>query len=345
MLQSIWIGTAILALISIGVMIALMVRRWFIDAAKANDAVMQKQLRQSLMEFTAAHDEDALSEALSQFPAPLVIEVCFQFVEVLRGDDREQIVRVLAAAGYPDEIRRQLLNGQEAQKLSAIERLTSFPYQDTRKALLAALNDRKREVRIAASIALARLDALPPLAEAIARIGVRGQRSRRLIELFRSVPTDRSDEMIALATNRDLPDFVRAAAVDALGHTGQFGYIAEIEALLADPHTEVQAAVIRALGLIGHPRSADTLLAALDNPSWEVRLEAASAAGRLGLSAANGGLARLLNDDEWIVRYTAAKSLSALGDEGQQTLVALSQGPSSRTQRSAAVLLAEENRA
>jgi len=345
MLASIWNGTIILAVISILVMIFLMVRRVFIDGAKVSDAVLQKRLRQSLMEFTAEHDEDALRVVLEKFPAPLVIQVCFQFIEVLRGDDREQIVRVLASAGYSDEVRRQLVKGQEAQKLSAIERLTAFPYRDSHKALLVALGDRRREVRIAASIALARIDALPPLTEVMAKIGPRGQRSRRLIELFRSIPTDRSDELIALSTNRDMPDFLRAAAVDALGHTGQFGYLAEIENLLSDPHSEVQAAVIRALGLIGHPRSAETLLAALDNPSWEVRLEAASAAGRLGLVAASEGLTRLLGDDEWNVRYIAAKSLSALGEQGHQILITLANGPSSRPQRSAAMLLAEESRA
>ncbi len=341
MLISIWFISLGLSLISIMVMLVLVVRRFISDREQAKYASLQKQLRQQLISFTADHDEDALIVALGKVPPSVAVEASFAFLELLRGEDRTEIVWALAAAGLPDHIRQRLKSGNEAQRLSAAEFLTAFSFPETRVALVEALHKGTREVRIAASISLARLNWLPPLPEVLQAIGPNGQRSRRLIDLFHALSTERSDEIIAVAVDGQRPAFLRASAIDALGRMGQYQFIEAFEEMAQVAEPEVAAAAVRAIGLIGHPRSAEAVVNALKSEAWEVRLEAAEAARKIGVQQARDGLIDLLGDDEWTVRYMAAKSLLMMGGDNLLALETAAMGEASRRQRTASLVLAE----
>jgi len=75
---------------------------------------------------------------------------------------------------------------------------------------------------------------------------------------------------------------VRAAALEALGHTGlDAASTGAVVAALEDPETEVRAAAARALGGDAEPRVADRLAAHLTD-SWPVCADAARALRRMG---------------------------------------------------------------
>ncbi len=342
MLTLIWQTSCILAALSLIVMLVLIVRRLLISRSETHSKIMRAKLRQELIRFTANHDEDSLREVLARTPNADAIDVAVSFLELLRGDNRRDIIRALAAANLPAAIRKQLQKGDEVQKLAATELLVAFPYVETRAELNMAMGRASHEVRISSAIALAKIGALPHLPEVLDKIGSHGQQSRRLVDLFRSVSAERSAEILAIAKDKTRPDFIRAAAIDALGHKGTFQYLAEFEAMAQDTRNDVTAAAIRALGLIGHPRSAGAIRTALGHPDWQVRLEAAEATGRIGDTQALTLLPALLSDDEWATRYMAAKSMIALGKTGVDALMGEAAAIPSRAQRTAALALAEK---
>jgi HEAT repeat protein len=208
--------------------------------------------------------------------------------------------------------------------------------------LLATLdNDRSREVRIAAAIALCDLDALPPLDVALGKIGIAGQRSRRLIELFRRLPAERMPELKDCAARTDAAPFVRVAVIDALARSGDFRLAGFYGNIAQSGPAEVTAAAIRAIGRTGHPSAVAILFHGLEHEDWGVRCAAAEAAGQLGLPDLAAPLARLLDDETWTVRYAAAKAMSAIVPEGERILREIAANQSSRSQRTASLILAE----
>jgi HEAT repeat protein len=296
----------------------------------------------ALIQFSDDDDRSALISALGPLQKAVVADAGFEFLELLRGRERAGIEAVFAEIGLPDFIRSRLRRGNEADRIHAAEMLTAFSGAETVRSLGAALEkDHAREVRIAAAIALSELDELPPLDTMLSRIGPRGQRSRRLVDLFQSLPPDRLDELAAYAAQKHGPSFIRAAAVDALSLSGDYRFLPLFEQLAGDQAPEAAAAAIRALGRCGHPAASSTLLAAMDSPDWQIRAEAADAAGRIGVEAAVERLSALLGDSEWAVRYAAGKSLKALGATGLEELRRIARDEGSRSQRTASMVLAE----
>ncbi|TGS73067.1 HEAT repeat domain-containing protein, partial [Mesorhizobium sp. M3A.F.Ca.ET.175.01.1.1] len=85
--------------------------------------------------------------------------------------------------GLPALVGRLLERGNVAERIHAAEMLAALGSEDATESLLSALDhDHSRDVRIAAAIALCDLGSLPLLGTALDKIGVAGQRSRRLID-------------------------------------------------------------------------------------------------------------------------------------------------------------------
>ena len=122
---------------------------------------------------------------------------------------------------------------------------------------------------------------------------------------------------------------------------GDYQFLGGFEDLARDPSPEVAAAALRALGRVGHPAASGTVLAALGSTDWEVRSEAADATGRIGIAEAIGPLVFLLDDGEWAVRYAAGKSLRKLGAAGMEALQRAAREGTSRSQRTASLILSE----
>lgn len=342
MLRLIWTTSIVLGLAAIVVMLVLVLLR-LVNEQRAVKAIAQRrQVISALIEFSETGDRAALTAAIKSIPSAVVAEAGFEFLELLRGEEREAIEAAFSDIGLPVHIRRRLRRGNEAERIHAAEMLISFPGADTVHSLEVALaKDRAREVRIAAAISLSRLGSLPALDSVLSSIGPRGQRSRRLVDLFQNLSVERIEELASYAAQVDCPAFVRAAAVDALSMSGDYRFLSLFEELTRSGEPELAAAAIRALGRCGHPAASRTLLAAMDSPDWQIRAEAADAVGRIGLDTAMERLSGLLADGEWAVRYAAGKALRSLGPAGIETLRRIAQDEGSRSQRTASMVLAE----
>jgi hypothetical protein len=339
MLFYIWTLSIVIGLGALAIMVVLVALRVFHEKRHARDTILRRRLTTSLIRFSADGDRQSLVAVLGEIPAAIVADSGFEFLSLLRGDERQRIEQVFAQTGLPDFVRSRLRKGDEAERIHSAEMLTAFP--DSATCLLDALGDRSREVRLAAAISLNALGALPPLQTVLERIGPKGLRSRRLIDLFESLPADRGDELLANALKVDGASFVRAAAIEALSLSGDYRFLGAMDQLARDPSPEVAASALRALGRSGHPVASGTVLAALGSPDWEVRREAAEAAGRIGIAEAVEPLTSLLGDGEWAVRYAAGKSLKEIGTAGMEALQRTAMQETSRSQRTASLILSE----
>lgn len=341
MLWFIWTFSVVVGLSSLAIMLVLVILRVFHERRRARDEMLRRKLMTALIHFSEDGERQALLTVLKDIPAAVVADSGFEFLSLLRGDERRKIEEVFGSTGLPEFVRRRLRRGDEAERILSAETLPAFPGAASVDVLLEALGDRSREVRIAAAISLSALGALPPLHTVLERIGSKGQRSRRLVDLFESLPAERVGELLDNALNSDGPSFVRAAAIEALSLGGDYRVLRELENLARDPSPEVAAAGVRVLGRSGHPAGAATVLASLGHVDWEVRMEAANAAGRIGIADAVEPLTMLLEDDEWAVRYAAGKSLKEIGGTGVEALKRIERAGSSRGQRTASLILSE----
>lgn len=341
MLSYIWTVSIVMGLSALAVMVVLVVLRVFHERRRARDEILSRKLMTALIRFSEDGERQALAPVLNETPVEIINDSGFEFLSLLRGDERRRIEDVLGTTDLPEFVRTQLRKGNEAERIHSAEILTAFPGISSAEALLGALGDRSPEVRIAAAISLNTLGALPSLESVLGRIGSRSLRSRRLIDLFESLPPDRSGELVANALKEDGSPFARAAAIEALSRLGDYSFLRKLEDLARDPSPEVAASALRALGRSGHPAAAGTVLAGLRSGDWEVRREAAEAAGRIGIPAAVESLTFLLGDGEWAVRYAAGKSLKEIGTVGMDALQRTASEEASRSQRTASLILSE----
>ncbi|TIN03935.1 MAG: HEAT repeat domain-containing protein [Mesorhizobium sp.] len=342
MLHTMWLTSIALSAASLLVMMLLIVRRVVVRRRVTTDATDRQRLFKALIAFSEDKDAARLKAVLRSVPPRVTLDGGFEFLGLVRGEEHAQIVAIFVESGLRGHILAQLRKGNEAERIHTAEMLAVLPSDDTVAGLLLALEkDRSREVRIAVAIALCELQALPPLPVLLAKIGVRGQRSRRLVELFGRFPSDRIAEVMEFAAREAEPAFVRAAAIEALGQSGDLQLADFLSASAKDPSSEVSAAAIRAIGRIGHPDARAIVVEAMSSEHWDVRADAAEAAGKFGSPEMIEPLIKLIDDEEWTVRYAAGRAIRMLSDQGLEALELLASVDGSRAQRMASLVLSE----
>lgn len=344
MLSLLWTSSLILSAISLLVMCILIIRRLIIHRGEERERHERKILLNSLIAFSEDGQGDRLQSVIASVLPRTALEAGFEFLALLRGEEHTRIVAALAAADLGKEAARLLRHGNEAERIHAAEMLTELGGENAAASLLQAFGrDRSTEARIAIAIGLCALGRLPPLAIVLERIGARGQRSGRLVELFKKLPRERSAELMGYARDAQEWPFIRAAAIEALAQNDGFELIEFLLALADDGAAEVSAAALRAIGRIGHPAAGAVVARAMARSEEQsyVRAEAAEAAGRIGGRDFVAPLVELLGDEAWPVRYAAAKALRLIVPEGEDALRATAASEASRRQRTASLVLAE----
>jgi HEAT repeat protein len=342
MLYGLWITSILLAAISLLVMAGLVAARLFRAHRQERREQARKQLLPAFLAFTEDGDQEAFLSEVATVPMSTTIDLALEFLNLLRGDEHESLVDVLVRAEVDKELVSLAVRGNKARRIQAVEALIFFPGSHSLSALQRALKDPSADVRLAAAIGLVAGGSPMPLSELLGELGVGDLASRRLVGLFRHLPKDRADELRNIVMSRETPAIVRAAAVEALGTSGDYSLLPLFTASITDGEPEVSAAAIHAIGELAHPAGAAAVERALTSTDWEVRAEAATAAARIGLNTARGQLGELLEDDQWLVRYAASKALFSLGTESRDVLVDIARNGKPRSQRAAALLLAEE---
>jgi HEAT repeat protein len=341
-LSFIWTSSLALSVLAILVMTLLIVRRTLTAGRDRRNAEARKRVMTAMIRLSLDGDADTFLETARGVHPAVVADASSEFLDLVRGDERDTVLTALARAGQPEFLRKELKRGNEVRRLQAVELIAAYPVEVARASLQERLDrDGSREVRLAAALELAKAGAVPSLDRLLHKIGYRGQRSRRLAELFRLLPGESEPQLKTLARRQDAPPFLRASAVEALWRRDGLVEATIFTDLTDDPAAEVAAAALRALGRVGQRASLPIVTAKLAHPDWEVRMEAADAVGRLGEPAAAAPLGVLLDDEQWTVRYRAAQSLQRLGEAGLQILRTVAEEAPSRRQRTASLALSE----
>jgi HEAT repeat protein len=341
-LWTLWTLSLALGALSISVMVVLIIRRVVSSRRDAHDALGRRRVMTAMIRLAHDGDEAAFLAAAEGVSDAVIADASSEFLGLVRGAERESVLAALGRTGQPAFLEKEAVRGNEAQRLHAVELIAAYPLDSCRAVLQDRLDrDKSHEVRLAAAIELAKLGAIPDLATLLGKIGLRGQRSRRVAELFRLLPADSEPQLNALARDREAQNFLRAAAIEASWRRDGQAEPTIFAELVDDPVPEVVAAALRALGHVTHRPALPLLLAKLHHPDWEVRLEAADALGRLGEPSACEPLGALLDDEQWTVRYAAAKALQRLGADGLERLRSIAAEEPSRKQRTASLFLSE----
>lgn len=234
-------------------------------------------------------------------------EVLLEYLRMISGADRQQLVDVARKMGMVAEYSNELRSGNRNERVRAAEALAEIADPLTVTDLVFALGDDVPEVRVQAAAALAHIGD-----------------SRAVKSLL--VALDQQDEGGAQRLADALYGF-GPAAVEASAHyltgpgkyrplvartLGLIGDVRAEDALLQALDSTDQGLRIRAaaaLGRAGTPRSVPYLLDLLSDGQWEVRAQAATAVGRRMDQRAVPWLKRALTDEAWWVRHNAAASL------------------------------------
>jgi len=267
-----------------------------------------------------------------------------ELIELVRGEERAQLVATATRLGITDALRRRLKVGPTRARVAAAEVLGHFPDDHCTAALEEALDDRDSGVRLAAAQALASSDRAPPAQLLIERLRLgTTEHSMLMVTLLGEVARERPNEVRALIDQDEVPAPVRAAAIEALGSSGDYLLVGVITALAlaANDDTPELPRYLRALGAFQHPAALPAITRGLTSSTWWVRAAAAEAAGRIGLSETAECLRRMLDDGDWWVRFRAGEALVRLGGPGQQLLAETCHCGSDRARDAARLTLAE----
>jgi hypothetical protein len=337
-LVSLWEFSLFLCLVALAAVAGLLAARLLSERrTRARD-----DLRRTLLPALMRGEACALSH--SRRSRSVAATLTIELAELVRGSDREALIRAATAAGAAKELARRLRSRVPQDRLIAAEGLAMFPeYTDDVRRV--ALTDPVPDVRLGAALALAHEGRAPPVGALIRELGIgTSENSMLVVSLMRDLVKTDAHAVEALLYDLDLPDAAKLAATDALAESGTVDHAPLVAwmAEAAEDDPELRPRIIRALGRLGHPAGHDAVLAALDDSAWQVRAAAAEAAGRSALQSAVPRLAELLGDDEWWVRFRAGEALARLRDDGRRALDQAAAGTHPLAQVAARATIAEQ---
>jgi cellulose synthase operon protein C len=229
-----------------------------------------------------------------------------------------QLVLVLGTGfewpGALDADARDLANGDEGQRLRAVERLAMRDLARTQKLLVSALADRDPGVRLTAARLLARAGVPEALEAATQWITASGARDRPLgLQVLRDAsilpPAARRAAERALG---DAEPAIRVQALEALDRHELGPSFGAVAAAVDDDNREVRLRAVRLLGDAREARASVPLLARLADSDRQVRVEALRALGAIGDARVAPALMRLLSEATDDVRIAAIDALARL---------------------------------
>lgn len=295
----------------------------------------------------------AILENLQLLPgldAQACLPILLRLLESPHEAVREAVIQVLLHLGQDtvstllDHIAHELWFVRQA----CIRILGTLNSHEALPALLAALEDRDRDVRVAAVLALGQMrnpQAVEPLIQALEN-GFRDVRAAAALALGQlgehaalealrtALMEDEAAEVRAQAARalgvlgaetvltdlfkalaEDEEEVVRIASAEALGHIRHPQVLQGLTAALEDESPAVGMAAVRALGQLAFPESLEALADILEFGTSDLRAAAASALGAMRLPDAVPLLVAALEDEALAVRQAAAKALSQIPDK------------------------------
>lgn len=343
MLTQLWLASVYLSVVSLMVMTALIVARIVSRRQHRREEAIRQNLLGRIFDWLSDESAAPPISRVDTVPVHVLQSIAGDLLGLLSGAERQRLVALFVEAGLPQLLDRDLKARSARRAHAAAELLAHFPGPATIAALTEALDHRLAEVRLAAAMSLAELDASPPVDVLIERLHMGIQEHSLLtVDLFRRLLPERRDELIRLARRRDLHFSLRAAALEALSGERDPAMVGPLAELAGSDEVNIAARAVRALGQLGYASAEPAIAAATASPFWQVRVQAASAVGQIGLLDLSERLVELMNDETWWVRLRAAEALLALGERGIDELKAIAGQGQEPSERAFAQMLMNE---
>ena len=207
-------------------------------------------------------------------------ELLSGYARALRGESLTRIAMYFDSSGAVDDQMRLLRRHPAWRRATAAFRLGDMRSARAIPALAEALNDRSRDVRMAAVRSLGSLGAVDTI-ESLVAAGVSGRVPRDVVglALFDIGPPSVA-RLIELSSHEDAE--MRADAITLIGVLGTAGDADAMLGHLADPSADVRASTASALGRLGAAEASEALITALDDRVPAVCAAAAHALGQIG---------------------------------------------------------------
>jgi HEAT repeat protein len=246
---------------------------------------------------------------------PLFHEVLLQYVDVVAGDERTHLERLISSIDLRYRLVIELKSSRrQSVRMVAAGYLAVIASPEIEWALIEALESPNAEIRIQAAGGLAKVKseaAIPQLVHMLLTDTpwVAARIADQLVS-YGPVAVPFLMENVRDEHQGHLVDpRILAAAVRILGMIGDHKAAPAIAPLLDHPVTDVRVAAAAALGSAGTGGSIPALIDALADAEWQVRAAAASALAAFSDSSATEPVKRLLSDSSWWVRQNAAAAL------------------------------------
>ena len=246
-----------------------------------------------------------------------------EYLALLRGSERERLVRLAQEAGLVERYCQALRARGRWRRARAAENLGYFGGPGTVEPISRLLQDGDETVRAVAARALARIGT-PDAAGALARtLDDPSELTRlRMAENLERIGSLAVEPLLETLGHGSPPARLLAARV--LGNLRALdARPALCEALRQGAFPDLRAQAALALGTVGDPEDVPALLEAADDEGWPVRAQTASALGMIGETSSIPKLQELTLDREWWVRLNASKALANIGPAGERALASL----------------------
>jgi len=264
------------AVVQVLILVVLLVRRGWLRRAQRRRAAQVKRLRPAAIALVEGEPVPALGRRDEEVFA----ELLSGYARALRGESLSRIATYFESSGGVDTQTR-LLRGRPAwRRATAAFRLGDMRSERAVPALADALDDRSRDVRMAAARSLGFLGAVDAI-ELLVAAGVAGRVPRDVVGLaLFDIGPPAVPRLVELSFHDD-PE-MRADAITLIGVLGTAGDAGVMLDHLADPSAEVRASTASSLGRLGAANARDALIAALDDRVPAVCAAAAHALGQIG---------------------------------------------------------------
>jgi len=270
----------------------------------------------------------------------VVENVLLEFIQRVRGIERDRLGRAFDELGYVDSNLEQLRSSRWWYRAEAAEKLGLSGARRATEQLSSALNDDEPEVRIRAATALGKVGGK---ASVIPLIGALNEPNRwstiRIADILTGMGTEVVHELVQ--SWDDLSHTGRLAAIDIFGRIRLLDAVPWLRQRISDQHADIRARAAHALGAIAEPGSAEPLQALINDPEWPVRAMAAKALGRIRDRDSIPILTASLRDPEWWVRANAAEALRLMGPEGIDALIGMLDDTDNYARHQAVLMLGE----
>lgn len=287
----------------------LVTRRWELARRARHRREVEDRLRPAAFELLDAGTEPPAG--LSAEEKEALADLLGRYARTVRGPTHDRIVDYFARQGAVEREVRVLAHARRAwRRATAAFRLGDIGGEAAAPALIAALRDPDRDVRIAAARSLGRLRVPEGGAELVAA-AAEGRAPGALVRwALLQVGAPLLPELRALLSSSSERE--RAAALQLIGLLGGPSDAREAEDRLRDSSSLVRVQAARALGRVGGERNLPALLEALGDRIPAVRAAAAIALGYLRDPRALPGLIELAGSDRFEVAHEAARAVARI---------------------------------